>query len=194
MLTPAGELESQRLEFKSWCNDERDFSREIGDAAVCLASTDGGLLVLGVDDKAVGSRAFARCPHKGVNVDWVRAKICELTKPPVRCHVHKVSDLLPALRGELKGDLIVVDLPKTIHISGHRNSKGVSLKRYDRSCKPEYFEDQDDFSLSLVEHLDLNVLDKASMSERELRTERAKRHLVSVWGTGPQITYSKPGL
>ena len=68
MLTPAGELESQRLEFKSWCDDERDLSREIGDAAVCLASTDGGLLILGVDDKAVGSRAFARCPHKAVTV------------------------------------------------------------------------------------------------------------------------------
>jgi hypothetical protein len=33
----------------------------------------------------VGQRAMARCPHSGVSVDWVRAKIRELTRPPVRC-------------------------------------------------------------------------------------------------------------
>ena len=204
MLTPAGELESQRLEFKSWCDDERDLSREIGDAAVCLASTDGGLLILGVDDKAVGSRAFARCPHKGVTVEWVRAKVRELTKPPVRCHVHKVSDLLPALQGEPQGDLIVVELPKTTHISGHRNSKGVSLKRYDKSCKPEYFEDQDDFSRSLVEHLDVRALDEASMSEgaknRESETSLGERlghwpadHLFEAGLIGPPVQTATSG-
>jgi ATP-dependent DNA helicase RecG len=204
MLTPAGELESERLEFKSWCNDERDLSREIGDAAVCLASTEGGLLVLGVDDKAVGSRAFARCPHKGVTVEWVRAKVRELTKPPVRCHVHKVSELLPALLGEPQGDLIVVELPKTTHISGHRNSKGVSLKRYDKSCKPEYFEDQDDFSRSLVEHLDVSALDEASMSEgaknRESETSLGERlghwpadHLFEAGLIGPPVQTATSG-
>jgi ATP-dependent DNA helicase RecG len=204
MFTPAAELESQRLEFKSWCNDERDLSREIGDAAVCLASTDGGLLILGVDDKAVGSRAFARCPHKTVTVEWVRAKIREFTKPPVRCHVHKVSDLLPALHGQPQGDLIVVELPKTTHISGHRNSKGVSLKRYDKSCKPEYFEDQDDFTASLVEHLDVSALDETSMSEgaknRERETSLGERlghlpadHLFEAGLIGPPVQTATSG-
>jgi hypothetical protein len=77
----------------------------------------------------------------------------------------KVSALLPSLAGKPLGDLIVVELPKTAHISGHRNSKGVNLKRYNKSCKPEYFEDQDDFSLSLVEHLDLSALDETSMRD-----------------------------
>lgn len=164
-VTSAAELESQQLEFKSWCKDERELSHEIADAAVCLASTDGGLLIVGVDDKAIGQRSCARCPHSAVSVDWVRAKVRELTKPAVRCHVHKVSDLLPGLRTEPQGDLIVVDLPRTTRISGHRNSKGANVKRYDKSCKPEYFEDQDDFSRSGVEHLDLSALDEASMRE-----------------------------
>lgn len=165
MVMPAASVESQQLEFKSWCKDDRELSREIADAAVCLASTDGGLLILGVDDKLVGQRAMARCPHSGVNVDWVRAKIRELTRPPVRCRVSKVGELLPSLAGTAPGELIVVDLPKTTHISGHRNTKGVNLKRYDKSCKPEYFEGQDDFSASLVEHLDLNSLDEGSIAE-----------------------------
>ncbi len=165
MVRSASTLESQQLEFKSWCKDDRELSHEVADAAVCLASTDGGLLVVGVDDKAIGQRAVTRCPHAAVNVEWVRAKIRELTKPPVRCRVFKVGELLPSVAGQLSGDLIVVDLPKTTHISGHRNSKGVNLKRYEKSCKPEYFEDQDDFSASPVEHLDLSALDEKSMSE-----------------------------
>jgi hypothetical protein len=192
MVTPAAELESQQLEFKSWCKDDRELSHEIADVSICLASTDGGLLIVGVDDKAVGPRAFARCPHRAVSIEWVRAKVRELTKPPVRCHVHKVSDLLPVLRGEPQGDLIVVDLPKTTHVSGHRNSKGVSLKRYDTSCKPEYFEDQDDFSRSPVEHLDVSVLDEPSMREgaknREVETSLGQR-----LGIGRRITCSKLG-
>jgi ATP-dependent DNA helicase RecG len=171
MVTPAGELESQQLEFKSWCKDDRDLSREISDAAVCLASTEGGLLIVGVDDKAVGPRAFESCTRR-ITVEWVSAKVRELTKPPVRCHVHKVSDLLPAFLGRPQGDLIVVEMPKTTHISGHRNSKGVSLKRYDKSCKPEYFEDQDDFSRSPVEHLDVSILDEESIREGAKNREK----------------------
>jgi predicted HTH transcriptional regulator len=109
MVTSAATLESQQLEFKSWCKDDRELSHEVADAALCLASTDGGLLILGVDDKAIGKRAMARCPHAAVNVEWVRPKIRELTKPPVRCRVSKVSDLLPGVAGQPSGDVIVVD-------------------------------------------------------------------------------------
>ena len=92
MVRPAATVESQQLEFKSWCKDDRELSHEIADAAVCLASTDGGLLIVGVDYKASGPRGMPRCPHAAVNVDWVRAKIRELTRPPVRCRVSKVSE------------------------------------------------------------------------------------------------------
>ena len=108
----------------------RDLSTAgVGDCGRLSREHGRGLLILGVDDKAVELRGlFARCPHKGVTVEWVRAKVRELTKPPVRCHVHKVSDCFcPLVHGDCRqGDLIVVDLPKTTHISGHRNSKGVS--------------------------------------------------------------------
>src|SRR5258707_701002 len=37
---PAGELESQTLEFKGWCRDEKDLCGELAEAAVCLANAD----------------------------------------------------------------------------------------------------------------------------------------------------------
>lgn len=51
---PAGNLESQTLEFKGWCRDEKELSREVSDTAVCLANAEGGLIIVGVDDKRIG--------------------------------------------------------------------------------------------------------------------------------------------
>jgi hypothetical protein len=138
-------------------------------------------------------------------VDWVRARVRELTKPSVRCDVYKVSDLVPRFRGMAQGDLILVELPKTKHISGHRNSRGVSFRRYDKSCKPEYFEDQDDFSQSPVEHLDLSALDEASMKEgaksREGKASLGERlghrpadHLFEAGLIGAPDQKGSPGL
>ena len=59
----AGDLESQTLEVKGWCRDEKDLAREISEAAVCLANGDGGLVLVGVDDKKLGDAAITRCPY-----------------------------------------------------------------------------------------------------------------------------------
>ena len=42
---PAGKIESQTLEFKGWCKDEKELSSEICEAAVCLANADGGMVI-----------------------------------------------------------------------------------------------------------------------------------------------------
>jgi len=34
---PAGNLETQTLEFKGWCRDEKELSQKVSEAAVCLA-------------------------------------------------------------------------------------------------------------------------------------------------------------
>jgi predicted HTH transcriptional regulator len=52
-VTAAGDLESQTLEFKSWCKDERELSQQIAEAAVCLANAEGGFVIIGVDDRRV---------------------------------------------------------------------------------------------------------------------------------------------
>ena len=66
---PAGELETQTLEFKGWCRDEKELAREISEAVVCLANGDGGLVFVGVDDKKLGDAAIVRCPYPFVTTD-----------------------------------------------------------------------------------------------------------------------------
>ena len=74
----------------------------------------------------------------------------------------------------------------------------------DKSCKPEYFEDQDDFSRTLVEHLDVSALDEAAMSEgakkRESETSLGERlghrpadHLFEAGLTGPPVQTATRG-
>ncbi|MGO9453878.1 MAG: helix-turn-helix domain-containing protein [Candidatus Binataceae bacterium] len=79
----AGELESQTLEFKSWCRDEKNLCGELAEAAVCLANADGGFVIIGVQDRNVGRRAASTCPYRAVTADWIRAKVREFTTPPV---------------------------------------------------------------------------------------------------------------
>src|SRR5271165_4390108 len=55
---PAGELECQTLEFKSWCRNEKDLSYAAAEAAVCLANADGGLLLLAGCGKRAGLSEF----------------------------------------------------------------------------------------------------------------------------------------
>src|SRR5216684_4274763 len=112
-VTAAGDLESQTLEFKSWCKDERELSQQIAEAAVCLANAEGGLVIIGVDDRRVGRAALASCPYVAISVDWVKAKIRDLTMPPVRCSVATIGDLCSDPPLSDYRELIVIEVSKT---------------------------------------------------------------------------------
>ena len=143
---PAGRLETQTLEFKGWCRDEKELSYEISEAVVCLANTEGGLIIAGVDDKKTGAAAISRCPYPSLTVDWMRMRIRDLTKPPVQCHVTRLGNLLQNLCDTPSGDLFIVEVSKTTHPSGHRTHRGISLIRTNTECRPEYLVDNDDYS------------------------------------------------
>src|SRR5215467_3466845 len=96
--SPAGKLESKVLEFKSWCKDQKDLSYEIAEAAVCLANAEGGLVIVGVDDKKAGIQALKACPYPSLTLDWIKKVVRDLTKPPVQCNVAKAIDLIPELQ------------------------------------------------------------------------------------------------
>jgi len=176
---PARDLESQSLEFKGWCKSEKDLSHEIGEAAVCLANTVGGLIIVGVDDKNTGAAAISPCPHPSLTVDLVKKWIWDLTKPPVECNVVRLSDLLPTTQGLPMGDLFIVEVQKTSHASGHRTTRGVSLIRIDKECRPEYFTEKDDYSALCLERSTLGDLSevslRAAISHRENRYPDVKR-------------------
>ncbi len=69
---PAGKLESKVLEFKSWCKNLKDLSYEIAEAVVCLSNAEGGLVIIGVDDKKAGLQGLKPCPYPSLTTDWVK--------------------------------------------------------------------------------------------------------------------------
>ncbi len=98
MATPATDMESQTLEFKTWGKDEKDLSRHLAEATVCLANADGGLVIVGVHDKKVGRAAFEPCRFGTIRADWVRSRIGRLTV--------RRQNLLDKLASELREDLV----------------------------------------------------------------------------------------
>jgi len=172
-VTAAGDLESQTLEFKSWCKDDRDLSQQIAEAAVCLANSEGGLVIVGVEDRRVGRAGLRVCPHASISTDWVRAKIRDLTKPPVRCNVARIGELQvdPPLSGQR--DLFVIEVFKTTQPSGHRTSRGISLVRSHKECRPEYFEGPDDYSRAVMDQLTYSDLDQVAVDEAAAHRELA---------------------
>jgi len=155
---PAGRLETQTLEFKGWCQDEKELSRVVAEATVCLANTEGGLVIVGVDDRSVGSAAILPCPYPAITSDWFRMRIRDLTRPPVPCQVLRLSEPPFSLRGNPAADLFVIQIERKKHASGHRTSQGVSFVRTNTECRPEYYTERDDFSELLAEHLGKNAL------------------------------------
>ncbi len=76
-LQPARQLETQSLEFKGWAKDEKDLSYAITEAAVCLANTDGGHIIVGVDDKKTAPE-ISPCPYPHLTVAGIRKWIWDL--------------------------------------------------------------------------------------------------------------------
>jgi predicted HTH transcriptional regulator len=175
--SPAGKLESKVLEFKSWCKDQKALSYEISEAAVCLANADGGLVIIGVDDKKAGIQALKACPYPSLTVDWIKKVIRDLTKPPVQCNVAKATDLIPDLRTTPCRDLLIIDVAKTHLPNGHRTNDGVSYIRVDTECRVDYFTNEDDYTKSWLEHADLSYLHDPSIQEAIKKREATYSHL-----------------
>lgn len=168
---PAAELESQVLEFKGWCRDQKELSNIVCKAAVGFANSDGGLIIIGVDDKKIGSSAISQCPYNDVTADWLSKRMRDLTKPPINCKVTLLGDVLTSKRGTKAAELIIVEVKKTNHPSGHRTLDGVSYIRIDTECRRDYLVDSDDYSALSLEKNSIEDLNqdsvKAAIKSRE---------------------------
>jgi ATP-dependent DNA helicase RecG len=175
----AGELESQTLEVKGWCRDEKDLAREISEATVCLANGDGGLVLVGVDDKKVGDAAITRCPYPYVTADWIKARIREFTRPPIACVVMRLGELIPNLTAVPAGDLFIIELTKTNLASGHQTHKRVSLIRANNECRTQYLADRDDYTDVWLNNVTYECLADSSITaaikSREAHLPEVKR-------------------
>ena len=64
-------------------------AKVVGDAIACFASAAGGVVVLGVDDKATGQAAFVGTP---ADTAWLRNRIRQLINTEVDVQEHQVVD------------------------------------------------------------------------------------------------------
>lgn len=82
----ARDQETSRLDFKEDARTERDSERILLEAALCLANTAGGSIVVGVDDDAAGPEAF-----KGSVLDptKIRKYVHENSRPGLLVDVHE---------------------------------------------------------------------------------------------------------
>ena len=149
LVHTADEVESEQLEIKGWCNNERELAEKVAEAASCIANTSGGYVLVGVGDGSSAVRKFSACPHNAVSTNWLLTSIHNLTKPPVECAAFDVSPILAEATGCVVNNLYAVRVPKTRSISGHVTTKGVSKVRVGKQCQPQYLSEDDRTSVGV---------------------------------------------
>jgi ATP-dependent DNA helicase RecG len=140
---PTSVVESETLEVKSWCQDERQLAEKIGEAAACLANASGGILIFGVADDDSRTRKFSPCPYPDVIVPWIAQRIRDLTMPPVEVTVRDVTSIVREVTGESRPNAFAVLIPKSKCLSGHITVKGISKVRSGKECRPYYSVEED---------------------------------------------------
>ena len=125
----ASSLESSTLDFKEEARSVTETERLLRDASICFANSDGGTIVLGIDDDARGPEAFVGTTF---DVQDAQRRIYELTQPSIL-----------VTTGELTfGDarLLVISVPRSFEI--HADSQGRAKRRVGTDCLPMSPQDQ----------------------------------------------------
>ena len=97
----------------------------LADAVVCFANSEGGHVVLGVDDKHGGTAALKGVPTE-LTVDSIRKGIFDRTVPPITAFVSG--------RTVEEFRLLVVSVPPGV--MPHSNSAGLATRRLNKECLP----------------------------------------------------------
>lgn len=139
---PADALESEFLEIKGWCNDERQLTEKLADAASCLANAEGGVVLVGIGEGSNNQR-FSRCPFPNLSATWLVARVQDNTHPPVECSGLDVTSVLAEVRGTADAHVFALQVQRKKCLSGHATSKGISRVRSGKECKPLFISEDD---------------------------------------------------
>jgi ATP-dependent DNA helicase RecG len=161
LVHKADEVESDQIEIKSWCNNERDLAEKVAEASACLANTSGGFVVVGVADGVTLGRKFSPCPHPVVSASWLQTCVHDQTRPPVECTPYDASGVLAEVTGAGGDNLFVLRVPRTRSISGHTH-KNISKIRVGKQCQPQYLA-EDDRTAALVTQISMDDLASSSI-------------------------------
>ena len=158
----AGIVESEYLEIKGWCHDERQLAEKVSEAAACIANANGGWVLVGVDEDDTRRSKFSACPHPCITVEWLVQRIHDLTMPPVEHSVNDISYLVQDITGIQSANAFLVTLPKSKKLSGHVTIKGISKIRNGKECRP-YYSIEDDRTKAPIQSLSISELSSDSI-------------------------------
>jgi predicted HTH transcriptional regulator len=156
------EVESDHIEAKSWCRDEKELADKVSDACACLANSTGGYVFVGVAEGPSAGRRFSPCPHPGITRNWLTTHVQDLNRPPVECWTYDVSDLLSEVIGTPGCNLFAIHVPQKRCISAHVTHKGISKVRVGKECRTQ-FSAEDDRTKAFVPFASLEDLSVASI-------------------------------
>ena len=159
----AGIVESEYLEIKGWCHDERQLAEKVSEAAACIANANGGWVLVGVDEDDTRGSKFSACPHPCITVEWLIQRIHDLTMPPVENSVNDISNVVQDITGIQRANAFLVTVPKSSRLSGHVTIKGIAKIRSGKECRPNYSISEDDRSKVPVQALALSDLSSDSI-------------------------------
>jgi ATP-dependent DNA helicase RecG len=185
LLTESTEsLESDSLEIKGWCNDEKELAEKVSDVSACLANASGGMLLIGISDAHGGRQQFSPCPYPNVTPRWLTARIHDLTFPSVECSAHDVSEVLSQVLRVAGRNVFAVCVPRKKIFGDHLTAKGISRIRVGKECRP-HFTAEDDRSKAFVPDLTEQDLSSGSIewgiSQHERHFRTAKQHYSEPW-------------
>jgi predicted HTH transcriptional regulator len=158
----AGIVESEYLEIKGWCHDERQLAEKVSEAAACIANASGGWVLVGIDEDDTKGSKFSQCPHPCMTVEWLVQRIHDLTMPPVENSVSDISDLVQDITGIQQANVLLVSVPKSKRMSGHVTIKGISKIRNGKECRP-YYSIEDDRTKAPIQSLTISDLSSDSI-------------------------------
>ena len=119
----ASSLESEVLDFKQEGGSQREVERLIADAAICFANGQGGIIVVGVDDKAAGPEAFVGTT---LEPSHVKRRVFDLTRPSLLVDVERID------AGGVT--LLQVRVPESPDV--HSDTNGRTARRVGTDCLP----------------------------------------------------------
>jgi ATP-dependent DNA helicase RecG len=160
---PSSVIESETIEIKNWCKDEKQLAEKASESSACLANAQGGIVLLGIEDGDRRAGKFSKCPYANVTREWIVQRIQDSTVPPVEMSVMDASQLIQETTGSADANCFAVFLPKSKRIGGHQTISGHSRIRSGKECRPYYFATVDDRSKAPVTDAAVEDLSTASI-------------------------------
>lgn len=121
--TTARKIESDRLEFKTVGASLKESFKDLTEAAICFANNDGGQIIVGVADSAVGRDALVGTELQAADL---RDRIYALSAPAL------LVDVTERLVSEKR--LLVVNVPASPTV--HSTVDGRTVRRVGDQCMP----------------------------------------------------------